>query len=273
MSPPEILRVPGWERFPWLRAGFSTRRGGLSKAYGTAEQNLGWTAEDDPGVVAGNRARFADAVGAGAPMSLVTVGQIHSGVVQDLDREEPPFTTPEGRARLQGDGLVTQTPGRLLAILTADCVPVLVADTRTHAVAAFHAGWRGTVARIVEEGVCYLQEAHESQPGDLIAAIGPCIGACCFEVGTEVRDAFAAAFPYTGELVSVPAGKSEDHPHLDLVRANQRQLEDAGIPSGNIRLVAPCTACSQVAGRPRFFSYRAQDGRTGRMLSAIGAVA
>ncbi len=268
---PGLIRVPGWERYRWLRAGFSTRQGGGSSAYGEGEGNLGWTAEDDPGIVAENRARFAEAV-VGAPTRLVTVGQVHGSAVRDLESEPEPWMTADGRAGMEGDGLISRTPGRLLAILTADCVPVLLADTRTHAVGALHAGWRGTLARIVQHGVAALGERYGSEPGDIVAAIGPCIGACCFEVGEEVHLAFAEQFPYTAELFRRPTDGSALH--MDLETANRRQLMDAGIPEAQISSLAACTACARLPdGRRRFFSYRAERGRTGRMLSAIAAVA
>ncbi len=268
---PGILRVPGWERFRWLRAGFSTRQGGRSSSYGPAEQNLGWTAEDDPAVVAANRAAFVQALGGDAGLSLTTVKQVHSGVVRALDGSEGPLMTPDGRAMHEGDGMISGVPGRLLAILTADCVPVLLADPRTHAVGAFHAGWRGTLARIVEHGVRLMEASYGSRPADLIAAVGPCIHACCFEVGEDVQIAFAKEFPYSRELFS--GGESSQPQRLDLVEANRRQLLDAGVHPECISVVGQCTACARLPnGRRRFFSYRAERGATGRMLSAIGAV-
>lgn len=271
-SEPEIMRVAGWERYAWLRAGFSTRFAGSSRAYGEGELNLGWTNEDDPAVVARNRAAFARAVADGTAMELVTVGQVHSAAVRDLEVEEGPWMTAEGKAALEGDGLVSASAGRLLAILTADCVPVLVADTRTHAVGAFHAGWRGTLGRIVQRGVAMMEERYRSRAEDLVAAIGPCIGACCFEVGEDVWEAFGAEFADAAELfVRVPgsAGKFR----MDLVEANRRQMVAAGVRAGQVSVAGECTACARAEdGRRRFYSYRAEGGRCGRMLSAIGAV-
>jgi len=266
------VRVPGWSQFPWLRAGFSTRLGGESTVYGEGELNLGWTAEDDPAVVSRNRTRFAQTVAAGTELPLVTVRQVHSPVVRDLEAEPGPWMTPDRKARMEGDGLISRTPGRLLAVLTADCMPVLVADTRTHAVGAFHAGWRGTLARIVERGIAEMKARYDTRPGDLVAAIGPCIGSCCFEVGDEVREQFAAEFPYAADLFAVPA-EGGTRPHMDLVEANRRQLLEAGIAAEKISNLAECTACTrQPDGRRRYFSYRSERGATGRMLSAIGTV-
>lgn len=268
-SSPVIERVDAWDRFPWLRAGFSTRQGGRSQRYGRDELNLGWTAEDDAADVAENRSRFVDAVSGGAALGLVTANQIHSETVWDLGTQAGPVMTPEGKAMLRGDGLVSG-PGTLVGVVTADCVPVLVADTRTRAVGAFHAGWRGTLARIVEGGVEALREGYGSRPEDLIAAIGPCIRPCCFEVGHEVRESFVAQCPRADDLFSASGPK----PHMDLVEANRRQLLEAGVPQAAISVVGECTACARLDdGRRRYFSYRVEGGVTGRMLSVIGAVA
>jgi polyphenol oxidase len=179
-----------------------------------------------------------------------------------------------------------------VGIQTADCVPVLLADTRTRAVAAFHAGWRGTLARIVERGVGAMQLQFGSRPRDLIAAIGPAIGPCCFAVGEEVRGEFESQFAYAPELFSEvydadpvrrkypmlfltarAPGHSNLGPqiHLDLWQANRRQLLDAGLRPKAITVVAGCTACSRLAnGLRKYFSHRAEQGFTGRMMSVVG---
>ena len=292
---PGVERVPGWERHPWLRAGFSTRQGGLSSIYGTDEQNLGWTREDDPQNVAENRARFVAAVSDGTHLPLVTMHQIHSGLIRDLGTETAPLMTEEGKARLRADGMLSESPGRLLGILTADCVPVLIADTRTRAVAAFHAGWRGTLARIVERGIGSMRLRFGSRPEDLVAAIGPSIGACCYAVGEEVRFEFESQFAYAPALFSEiydsdpvrdkypllfltarAPGHSNIGPqiHLDLPAANRHQLLDAGLLPENISVLAECTACSRLPGGTRkYYSHRDEHGFAGRMLSAVGAIA
>jgi YfiH family protein len=256
--------IPDWERFGWLRAGFSTRDGGATAVYGAAgEQNLGWTAEDEPAIVAANRVGFVEGVG-GPGVELVTVRQVHGAVVQVVRRGEGVLSTPDGRAVLQGDGLVTSEPGLMLGVQTADCVPVLMADTRGRAVGAFHAGWRGTVERIVEVGVRTMVEEFGSRPGDLIAAVGPSIGPCCFEVGDEVAAEFA------GEVVSRAAN---GRARVDLWEANRRQLLAAGLLPEAIRVVGECTVCTRTPeGRRRYFSHRAESGVTGRMLNVIGVV-
>ncbi len=273
---PTLIRVPVWSHLPWLRAAFSTRTGGLSQAYGPNEQNLGWTREDDADIVAANRLRFLQATTQGAKLRLVTVRQTHSADICDLEpslADEYPSAegSGNGRSPLEGDGLISSRAGLALGILTADCVSVLMTDTRTRAVAAFHAGWRGTLARIVETGANTLRSRHGSRPGDFLAAIGPAIRPCCFEVGEEVRSAFSAEFPYADRLFSTrPESKQS---RLDLHEANRRQLLEAGLASKQIQIVDECTACCRAADdRRKYFSYRAENGVTGRMLSVIGAV-
>jgi YfiH family protein len=182
---------------------------------------------------------------------------------------------------------MTDTPGLLLGIQTADCIPVLVADRRRKAVAAFHAGWRGTVKRIVESGLGRMRLEFGSRPEDLVAAIGPGIGACCYAVGEEVLSEFTSQFTYAAELfrevydtdpvrtrypmlflTQRAPGHSDIGPslHLDLVEANRRQLLAAGLKPASIQVVGGCTNTQP----DLFFSHRASRGRSGRMMSVIG---
>jgi YfiH family protein len=266
---PGVVRIEEWAAFPWLHAGFSTRQGGGSSVYGEGELNLGWTPEDNPETVADNRRRFASAVTGDRSLELVTIRQIHGNVVCAVEADHGPLATEEGKAILQGDGLITDLKDVLLGIQTADCTPVLVADTQARVVAAFHAGWRGTLARIVEQGIAAMKLRYGSRSSDLIAAIGPAIGPCCFEVGPEVRSAFESEFAYAPELFSEVGSQI----HLDLFEANRRQLLDAGVATGKISLVGECTACTRLSdGRRKYFSHRSEHGVTGRMLNVIGVI-
>ncbi len=173
----------------------------------------------------------------------------------------PILETAEGRAVLRGDGMMTDVPGVMLGVQVADCVPVLVADVKRKAVAAFHAGWRGTLARIVERGIGRMRLRYGSRPEDLIAAVGPSIGPCCYSVGEEVRFEFESQFAYAPELFSEvydsdpvrdkypllfltarAPGHSNIGPqiHLDLWEANRRQLLDAGLKEKRITVVGEC---------------------------------
>jgi len=282
-EPIEILRAPALAQLPWLLHGFSTRRGGVSTCYRVKSFNLSVTQHDTKENVARNRTIFLSALGAerenGSLWPLVQVKQIHSSVVRRVDAGP--------HEALTGDGLITNTPSLLLAIKTADCAPVLVADVKRHAVGAFHAGWRGTVARIVEKGIGEMRRQFGSVPRDLRAAIGPCIRRCCYQVGAEVRAKFESQFSYADELfeevfdadaihVRYPLlflnqrapGHGDLGPeiHLDLVEANKRQLLETGIREEYISVIAGCTACDTA----RFFSHRAEFGQTGRMMAVIG---
>lgn len=292
-SPP-VVRVPGWERLGWLRHGFSTRAGGVSTVYRSSvtqagadspaaslgDLNLGWTADDLPELVAENRRRFTDAVwndnsddsDAGEP-TLITVRQVHAAVSRVVGTDScAALVSESGRALCEGDGLITAEAGLLLGIQTADCVPVLVVDAKRRVVAAFHAGWRGTVGRIVEQGVATLQREFGSRAEDLMAAIGPSIGACCYTVGAEVHRAFHENFDYAEALFQpvVESGAASGLFTLDLWEANRRQLLAAGIAEEGITVVGECTACAGLPAARRYFSHRAERGFTGRMLSTIG---
>ncbi len=245
--------------------GFSTRLGGASRIEGAAradgDLNLGYTALDRPQTVSANRESFRDALllaaeRRSAEWGMVTLKQMHSALARRVGRAEI-----AERASLWGDGLMTDEPGVLLGIQTADCLPVLVADRRRRAVAAFHAGWRGTLKGIVERGVSAMGREFGSDPGDLVAAIGPGIGRCCFAVGAEVGELFAAKYPYAEELWAQDAPQ-----RLDLVEANRRQLLAAGVAAEAIFALDECTSCRT----DRFFSYRAERGKTGRLMAVIG---
>lgn len=272
----EIVRVASWEGYSWLRHGFSTRGGGVSSVYGGNSLNLGWTKEDDQTSVRENRRRFLSECCGSAhdetDFQMVTLKQVHSGLVIPIRQEDGigqgKFQTTDGKAVLESDGSMTDVPGVMLGIQTADCVPVLVADVEKRVVAAFHAGWRGTVARIAEHGIQQMQQDYGSRPEDLVAAIGPSIGACCYAIGDEVRSGFEAQFRYAEELFrTADQGKM----HLDLWKANRRQLLASGIPSERITVVGECTACARNEwGERKYFSHRAEHGFTGRMMSAVG---
>jgi polyphenol oxidase len=258
----EWIAVPGWEALDWLWHGFSTRRGGVSGAYlaqgdeaGAGELNLGFTAADEAENVCENRLRLVTAVTGSRETELVTVRQVHSQVS---------VVARAGDAPAEADGIMTNRSGLLLGIQTADCIPVLVADPVRPVVAAFHAGWRGTVRRIVELGIRQMHEEFGSDPEQLVAAIGPGIGPCCYMVGDEVLREFEARFAYAGALFS--GGGAGSGLRLDLIEANRRQLLDAGLEAGAIATVGGCTSC-----QPEwFYSHRASGGHAGRMMAVIG---
>ena len=261
------IAVPEWSAFDWLWHGFSTRRGGVSRVYLpenageddiAGELNLGFTSADLPENVRENRLRFVDAATGSRETPLAAVRQVHSNrsVVVCVDPAETTGTVSEA------DGMMTAEPGVLLGIQTADCIPVLVADPVKRAIAAFHAGWRGTVERIVELGVARMAQEFGSDPADLFAAIGPGIGSCCYTVGDEVLGRFDANFSYADQLFL----RSGDDLRLDLTEANRRQLLSAGLAANAIAAVGGCTACQPEL----FYSHRASAGHAGRMMAVIG---
>jgi YfiH family protein len=261
-----VVRVPAWQQHSWLRHGFSTRGGGVSQVYSPGDLNLGFTKEDDPAAVRENRHRVVQAVAA-ADWPLAAVKQVHGTHIHLIRDLATPTTAPDGRALVEADGLMTASPAILLGVQAADCVPVLVADTRLRVVAAFHAGWRGTVAAIVEQGIARLRLEFGSAPQDLIGAIGPSIGPCCYAVGDEVREGFERAFPYAAELFAQRSGAT----YLDLHEANRRQLAAAGLSAEAITVLGECTGCTCFPdGRRKYFSHRMENGFTGRAMGLIG---
>jgi len=285
-----ILRGSQLSESPWLVHGFSTRPGGFSRIYGGNALNLGFTKDDSKALVERNRAEFLRGLGASTEGTkqhstgsklwpLVTLRQIHSDIIRLVDRaDEPP---------LVGDGMITNAPGLLLGIQTADCLPIMLVDPKRRAVGVFHAGWRGTVKRIVEKGVGEMRRCFSTRLGDLKAAIGPGIHSCCYEVGDEVREKFESQFTYAEKLfreVEESDPVREKYPmlfltarapghsvlpkkiFLDLVEANRRQLLAAGVPEKNIEASPFCTNCRT----DLLFSYRAEKGRTGRMMGVVG---
>jgi len=275
-----ILRATNLSKLPWLIHGFSTRPGGCSRAYGGNALNLGFTPDDSKPAVERNRAAFSRELIAGSDLwPLVTLRQVHSDTIL--------FVEAPSKSQLVADGLITSAPGLLLAIQTADCLPIILVDPSHRAVGVFHAGWRGTLKRIVEKGVGEMRRRFGTRPADLKAAIGPGIHGCCYQVGKEVREQFESQFAYAAKLfrevedvdpvrekypmlflTARPPGHGElpKKIFLDLVEANRQQLLAAGIPAKSIEASPLCTSCHT----DLLFSYRAENGRTGRMMAVVG---
>lgn len=222
-----VLRAAGWQRYPWLVHGFSTRKTG---------DFLQWPRDVE----------IAAAFGGGSARTA-TLRQVHSGRYVRADRAWS-GTRPEA------DAVLTDRPGVLAGVRTADCVPVLLVDPVRRAVAAVHAGWRGTVAGVLPHAVRGMEEEYGSSPGEVEAAIGPCIGACCFEVGDEVAARFHERF----------VDRRRERPHVDLTSTLMDQLRTAGVK--RILACRTCTSCDTGS----YFSHRAERGRAGRMLAVVG---
>jgi YfiH family protein len=237
--------------------------------------NLGFAEWDTRENVLENRHCFLSALGA-TDLTFVPLKQSHSDVVHVFE------SAPAEPCR--GDASATNQPRLLLGVQTADCVPILLVDPNKRAVAAVHAGWRGTLQRIVMKAIGRMHMQFGARPADLLAVLGPAIGGCCYEVGTEVAAAFLTQFPNAAEwfdelrtgdepnplqwLTMMPPGHQPPPKNvfLDLRKANRAQLLDAGLSAKNIFVSDLCTACR----RDLFFSYRKESAQSGRLLSVIG---
>ena len=307
----ELLECRRFARIPWLRHAFSTR--GLHPKHGpgakrgagfnsaTAGLNLGLGEDDRRSRTETKRRLFLDCLEVGT-RAVASLRQIHSSVVHYAWTEGPGDVryTPPGCSPAQaasdgppcGDALLTDQPGLFLSVSTADCVPLLLLDPECRAIAAVHAGWRGSLERIAEKTVGEMRRAFQSQPEELVAAIGPSIRSCCYEVGPEIVEAFCGRFtrwegyfkeppPADGSRALAPqypllflsvrppghAPKGVAAAHLDLVAVTRDQLQNAGLRSANIHVADYCTACRT----DLFFSHR-REGKTGRMMAVIGMV-
>ena len=238
--------------------GFSTRLGGVSD-FPTNSLNLAGFDEDSAENIYENRRRFLNALG--GDFRLATSWQVHADGVKsvrsdaDVDSHEEKF-----------DSLVSNLPGVLLGVKTADCVPVLIGDSETRAFAAVHAGWRGSVQSIVVRAIERLQDEFGSEPKNMFAAIGPAAGCRNYEIGIDVIDAFSSAFEGSEKYF---APTTEGHAYIDLHLANKDQLLACGVPLGNIYTAPHCT----MDRIDLFFSYRVEKklyGKTGRLMSVIG---
>lgn len=245
---------------------FSTRAGGVSVSPFDS-LNLGRLVGDDPAAVDENLRRFRAALGLGA-RPLVTVRQVHGDRVVHVraDRRAAVLSDARGGSPLDGeveaDALVA-LEGVAVGVRVADCVPILLHDPETGAAAAVHAGWRGTVSRIVLKTLAILVAEYGVRAGDVRAAIGPAIGACCFEVGDDLAERFAADPAFGPSTLRPGPARS----HVDLFEANRRLLLAGGLLPANVEQVGGCTSCRG----DLFFSHRRDAGRTGRHLAAIFA--
>lgn len=238
--------------------GFTQRAGGVSAApYDT--MNVGFKWGDDPAAVLENRRRVLNASGAS---SLFFAKQVHGCDVAVVAAD----SQPEVVALIEADATITTRTGVAVAVIVADCVPVLLADPVTGACAAVHAGWRGTVANVVGRAVEQLQLLAGARPSDLVAALGPSIGPCCFEVGTDVVEGLGQCLPERSDLLKTgPRGR----PHANLWQANVALLVGAGLQTAKIDVLGECTHCQP----ERFFSFRRDNSRTGQMVGFVADLA
>lgn len=255
------LTFPVFEKIEWITHLFTTRKGGVSRGI-YESMNLSFQRGDDPLCVHENFRRIA-AVLQTTPERIVCARQTHTtnirlvteadcgkGVVKEADYDEI-------------DGLITNEPGIMLCTSFADCVPLYFIDPAHHAIGLAHSGWRGTVNRM---GACMIQAMYEqfgSKPDQLLAAIGPSICVDCYEVGKEVAEEFRRAFPDTAVLQT---GKAPGKYQLDLWKANQQILLEAGIAKEHLYLTDICTCCNA----DLLFSHRASNGKRGNLCAFLG---
>jgi YfiH family protein len=242
---PELFQFANLSAVAGIAHGISTRSGGVSE--GRCESlNTSYSVGDETERVDENLRRIADAVGT-RRQSFFSAYQVHGRAVTVVDSQTKP--------RPQCDVLITRSSDQTLLLRYADCTPLLLADPRQRAVAAVHAGWRGSAARAASAAVEAMIEAFGTRPGDLLAGIGPAIGPCCYEVGQDVANAFGAE---RAELFQ--------DGRLDLWAANRQALIAAGVPEAQIELAGICTQCQS----DRFFSHRANGGQpAGRFAGVI----
>ncbi|GAM09183.1 laccase domain protein YlmD [Geobacter sp. OR-1] len=251
IEPQFILSTKG------ISAGFTTRHEGVSRPpYNSL--NLGLNTNDSPHNVQGNRSLLARAFGAKLEQ-LLTVTQVHGTDLLVLDSPNQDVTH---FLKLECDGIITNQPGIMIGIGVADCAPVLLLDPVKRVIAALHSGWKGTAAGIVHKGVGAMVNDFGSNPADMVAAIGPAIGPCCYEVDEPVRSAFSTQ---DGIWAHAAVEQAKGKWKLDLSAAIRLQLTAAGLQPDNIESSQQCVSCVSEL----FYSYRRDKGETGRHLGFI----
>jgi YfiH family protein len=248
------LKAPQWDRYDGLLHGFMGRRGGKSVGL-YAGLNASYRVGDDAKIVSQNVCDMKQVVGI-HDGRIITMKQVHGDhIIEVKDRN----IKEAGEA----DGILTREQDAFLGVLTADCVPVLLADPEKKIAAVVHAGWRGSLAGIAAKMVHFLSAEHGIPPEGVETALGPSIGACCYEVKEDVSRPLIDRW---GKVARGSIENREGKTFLDLRRLNRLILEQAGVPSKQIFDIGPCTSCAA----EDFFSYRRERKETGRQISFIG---
>ena len=260
----EYLTFPILEQTGMVKHLFSTRMGGVSRGiYST--MNLSYTRGDEKEAVDENFRRIADILGCGLN-DIVCSDQTHTVNLRIASREDGGKGILVPRDYTDIDGLLTDEPGIVLATFYADCVPLYFVDTKHRAIALAHSGWRGTVARMGRCVVEKMKETYNTDPADIVAAVGPSICQACYEVSEDVADAFAREFRGGGQTDEILLSKGGGKYQLDLWRANEIVLTEAGIPAGQIQVTDLCTCHNS----EYLFSHRASQGRRGNLGAFLG---
>ena len=251
------LSYSSYEALPYIRHMFTTREGGVSKDI-YESLNLSFTRGDDETAVLENYRRVAQALGTSID-HIVTSDQTHTTNVRPVGKEDLGKGITRPRDYKDVDGMITDQPGVLLATFYADCVPLYFVDPVHKAIGLSHSGWRGTVGRMGQATVEAMERSFGSQPKDLLCAIGPSICQDCYEVSRDVAEAFIFAFP-THEKEILQAGALGKY-QLDLWKANEIVLTEAGVLKEHIDLAGLCTCCNSSI----LFSHRASKGKRGNL--------
>jgi len=241
----------------FLTHAFCTRRGGVSQD-GYKSLNMSFKEGDEDNRVLQNWGRLAGAFNVPLEQFLV-VNQVHK---DDIFIVKPYGGYFSSRAELDYDAIITDRAGLAICVKTADCVPVFIVDRMKKVIAAVHAGWRGSALGISAKAVRLLIENYESSPQDILAAVGPSIGRCCYQVVSGVADAFLKLKDRERFLFT---GKKSGAWMLDLAEVNRRQLVESGVDEANIDVAGLCTVCNQ----DKFFSHRGSGGITGRQINFL----
>ncbi|MCM1143362.1 MAG: peptidoglycan editing factor PgeF [Blautia sp.] len=260
----EYLTFPLLDETGLVRHLFSTRLGGVSEGI-FSSMNLSYTRGDKKEAVDENYRRIADTLGCSLE-DIVCSDQTHTTnirVVDERDRGKGIFYPKDYR---DVDGMITKTPGIVLATFYADCVPLFFIDTKQKAIGLSHSGWRGTVGRIGARTIEVMGREYGTKPEDIVAAIGPSICRGCYEVGGEVEAAFVQEFSKPGQAEVILYEKGNDKYWLDLWKANQIVLEEAGVHTDRIQVTDICTCCNP----DYLFSHRASHGKRGNLGAFLG---
>lgn len=266
MGQVEYLTFPLIEQTGLVRHLFTTRLGGVSKdIYGT--MNLSYTRGDDIDAVDENFRRIAGVLKCELG-DIVCSDQTHTVNLRVASRKDGGKGIVIPRDYTDIDGLLTDEPGLVLATFYADCVPLYFVDVKKRAIALAHSGWRGTVARMGRCVTDKMKEVYGTDPADIVAAVGPSICQECYEVSEDVADAFAQEFRRQGQADEILQSKGGGKYQLDLWRANEIVLKEAGIPAERIQVTDICTCHNS----EYLFSHRASKGRRGNLGAFMGLI-
>ena len=248
----DFYRFKHFQNYPHLMHVVSTKSSTLPYSFSLALH----TGENKKTIIT-NRKNLANQLQTDEKLYFIVANQTHGDNVQHITSEQTKGWESINDAIKACDALITNVPHVVLSILTADCVPVLLYDKKNHAIAAIHAGWKGTKAEIAKKTIKKMQEVFDSNPHDIIAGVAPSIGRCCYEVGEDVAKHF---FDIPQSFTQI-----KNKYMLDLPYINKRQLLQVGLQEHHIEMSNICTACNT----KRFFSYRREKGCSGRFMSMI----